>query len=157
MGKVVDFPKEFRDTSDLDRKALELNEAVGWVYILSNPVMPGILKIGFTKGDPSDRCEALSSATGVPVPFEIEDGLYCLEASRVEAVTHGLLKDCRINPRREYFKCSVRYAMTALWMADEQIDSEVRDLHSEALERGIQLFGQHSKRHRLAVVEGMDV
>ena len=38
----------------------------GYVYILSNPGMPGLLKIGMTRFDPTRRVQELSSATGVP-------------------------------------------------------------------------------------------
>lgn len=43
----------------------------GYVYILSNPGMPGLLKIGMTRFDPTRRVQELSSATGVPTPFQL--------------------------------------------------------------------------------------
>lgn len=43
----------------------------GYVYILSNPSMPGLLKIGMTRFDPTRRVQELSSATGVPTQFQL--------------------------------------------------------------------------------------
>ncbi|MEZ5660578.1 MAG: GIY-YIG nuclease family protein [Burkholderiaceae bacterium] len=37
---------------------------LGWVYILNNAAMPGLVKIGFTVGDPLVRAKELSRGTG---------------------------------------------------------------------------------------------
>lgn len=50
----------------------------GIVYVLTNPVMPGLVKIGKTSRDEvQTRLNELYS-TGVPVPFD------CASAARVE-------------------------------------------------------------------------
>ena len=41
----------------------------GFLYVMINPSMPGLAKVGKTTRDPSDRVAELSSATGVPSPF----------------------------------------------------------------------------------------
>ncbi len=41
----------------------------GYIYILINPSMVGLVKIGKTTRDHKDRVNELSSATGVPTPF----------------------------------------------------------------------------------------
>jgi len=41
----------------------------GFIYILINNSMDGLVKIGKTKRDPTERINELSSATGVPTPF----------------------------------------------------------------------------------------
>lgn len=56
--KTMDVPADFR--------------MEGWVYVLSNPCMPGIYKIGMTTTSPEVRARELSSATGVPAPFKVE-------------------------------------------------------------------------------------
>ena len=43
----------------------------GYVYVLSNPAMPGLYKIGSTR-DLTSRLKDLSNGTGVPAEFEIE-------------------------------------------------------------------------------------
>jgi hypothetical protein len=42
----------------------------GILYVLTNLHMPGLVKIGCTTVDVEGRIAALSSDTGVPVPFQ---------------------------------------------------------------------------------------
>ena len=49
-----------------------INEYDGWIYILSNPILPNMVKIGYTDLDPYTRSQQISGATGVPVPFKVE-------------------------------------------------------------------------------------
>ena len=42
---------------------------IGYVYILENASMPGLIKIGKTSRDSVERARELSSATGVPTGF----------------------------------------------------------------------------------------
>lgn len=74
------------------------------VYLLSNPSMPNIYKIGCTKAnDVAERMKRLQT-TGVPTPFE------CLRASKVddckkaETMLHTAFAKYRITPNREFFK-----------------------------------------------------
>lgn len=41
----------------------------GWIYVLINPTMPGLAKVGKTSRDPNIRVAELSGATGVASPF----------------------------------------------------------------------------------------
>ena len=54
---------------------LKLQEIKGWIYVLSNPSMPGLLKIGYTEREVEERIKELDSETGVPSPFILE--AYC--------------------------------------------------------------------------------
>jgi hypothetical protein len=38
----------------------------GYIYVLTNPNMPGLVKIGYTQRLPRERANELSRATGVP-------------------------------------------------------------------------------------------
>ncbi len=76
------------------------------VYVLTNPAMPGIVKIGMTeRADVQRRMGALYT-TGVPLPFdcviarEIEDR----EAAEIEDALHTAFGPDRINPSREFFE-----------------------------------------------------
>lgn len=76
----------------------------GFVYLLSNPVMPGIYKIGKTERSPYRRCEELSSSTSAPVPFELLAYFEHPEHSKVEKMLHeNIFAKHRINPQREFF------------------------------------------------------
>ena len=62
--------------------------AAGYVYILTNPALPGLLKIGKTTRTPQLRAAELSKPTGVPRPFEVAYALYVLDCHRVEKRAH---------------------------------------------------------------------
>lgn len=88
----------------------------GFVYILSNPTMPGLLKIGMTRFDPSRRVQELSSATGVPTPFNL---VYYREFSNcvvAETEIHSILasKGLRYNNQREFFSIDTVAAINIL-------------------------------------------
>ena len=72
------------------------------VYVLTNPAMPGIVKIGTTtREDPQVRMNELYT-TGVPLPFEcaiaieVEDE----QAERFEKALHKAFEPYRLNPSR---------------------------------------------------------
>jgi hypothetical protein len=52
-----------------DITAVEVFRLSGFVYLLSNPSMPGLLKIGYTERDVTERAAEISAATGVPEPY----------------------------------------------------------------------------------------
>lgn len=82
----------------------------GYVYILSNPTMPGIVKIGKTMRAPEVRLKELNSATGVAMPFRIEAVIETNNPSITERIIHQNLSNNRINKRREFFKVSIKEA-----------------------------------------------
>lgn len=88
----------------------ELPESInskGWIYILSNPFMPGILKIGMTTTSPQARAKELSSGTGVPAKFVVESSYFSEDPRGDEARIHSALSSCRVNSGREFFNCSL--------------------------------------------------
>ena len=44
----------------------------GFVYILSNELMPNIYKVGFTARNPDERSVEITSKSGLPKPFKVE-------------------------------------------------------------------------------------
>ena len=76
------------------------------VYVLTNPAMPGIVKIGMTDRPDVQRRMGDLYATGVPLPFdcviarEIEDR----EAAEIERALHTAFGPNRVNPSREFFQ-----------------------------------------------------
>ena len=86
------------------------------VYVLTNPAMPGFVKIGMTdKPDVQIRMRELYG-TGLPLPFEcftareIEDR----NAQEVEAALHRAFDPYRVNPSREFFKIEPEQAEAVL-------------------------------------------
>lgn len=86
------------------------------VYVLSNPAMPGIVKIGRAIVVES-RVEDLSRPTGVPLPFQIEHVELVEDEVGVEYLAHASLAPHRINPRREFFAVPVGTAIEAIQAA----------------------------------------
>lgn len=48
----------------------------GIVYLLTNPMMPGLVKIGMTTQEDIDKRMKELYTTGVPVPFECKSRVY---------------------------------------------------------------------------------
>jgi Zn finger protein HypA/HybF involved in hydrogenase expression len=82
----------------------------GFVYILSNDLMPGLLKIGFTERGVEDRVNELSKSTGVPSYFNIEAYFPTDHPAESEAIIHKLLSGFRIE-NKEFFKISIDQAI----------------------------------------------
>ena len=75
----------------------------GYVYILSNPGMPKLLKIGQTSGSIQRRVDQLSAATGVPTPFVIEAYFVSQSPDVDEKKLHAAMTLCRVKGR-EFFE-----------------------------------------------------
>ena len=88
----------------------EIEQLQGFVYILSNPSMPSLVKIGLTTMTVTDRVAELNSATGVPTPFVIEAYFASQDSSNDERIIHTNLASLRVQGR-EFFKCSVEKAI----------------------------------------------
>ncbi|MDR6587403.1 GIY-YIG nuclease family protein [Agrobacterium tumefaciens] len=83
----------------------------GHVYVLSNKSMPGVLKIGFTNGDPAKRAAELSGVTGVPTSFRVEWSLPVLGSARaIEQRIHAVLSKKKHG--KEFFKVSIDEAQS---------------------------------------------
>ena len=94
----------------------------GWVYVLSNESLDGLVKIGFSTKDPQSRAKELSGDTGVPTPFIVEYEMLVEDPHSCEQRAHDLLDDKRVNQRREFFRCSVNDAIES---AKQCVDSEI--------------------------------
>jgi hypothetical protein len=77
-----------------------------YLYLLSNPSMPGLLKIGMTTVHPDDRMQQLFS-TGVPEQFVLEYCVMVPDAALAERQSHTALMSYRFRNNREFFKITV--------------------------------------------------
>lgn len=85
----------------------------GYVYVLSNPSMPGVVKIGRSVQGGAQRGRAFYQ-TGVPQPFVLEFEIYSPFHVELEAGVHEDLAKLRANPKREFFKCEPAEAIEAI-------------------------------------------
>jgi hypothetical protein len=80
----------------------------GYVYILSNRSMPGLLKVGYTTRSVVDRVHELNS-TGVPTSFYVELYFEVNDALKGERLLHKALGIHHF--KKEFFKVSVAKAV----------------------------------------------
>ena len=86
----------------------------GWIYVLTNPAMPGLVKIGMTRDTPRARARDLSRVTGVPVPFAVACCARVADPAAAERRFHRSLSGRRVSSRREFFRASPREAARAM-------------------------------------------
>jgi T5orf172 domain-containing protein len=84
------------------------------VYVLTNPAMPGLVKIGRTSyADANTRIAQLYS-TGVPFPFKLEFACKVENPDEVENALHIAFAPNRVNVRREFFSIDPEQAIAIL-------------------------------------------
>lgn len=93
----------------------------GWVYVITNRAMPGLVKIGFSTKDPLLRASELAN-TGAPYPYEVEYDALVDSPRDLERQLHGLL--AHNLEGREWFRISVHAAIESLRKNAKNIYSE---------------------------------
>lgn len=76
----------------------------GYVYVLTNPSMPGLVKVGLTTRTVAGRAAELQQ-TGVPTPFAEAFSALSPDCVELERWVHENLADVRVAPDREFFRC----------------------------------------------------
>lgn len=94
----------------------------GWVYVLSNRAMPGLVKVGFSTKDPVLRTAQLDG-TGLPHPFEVEYDALVSDPRDVEQLLHERLADTR--EAKEFFRASVEVVTEALYEVLVELGKEI--------------------------------
>ena len=88
-----------------------MNEGI--VYVLTNPAMPKLVKIGKTGRGVETRLNDLYT-TGVPLPFECAYAARVEDMDKVEKAFHNAFGPYRVNPRREFFEIEPEQAIGLL-------------------------------------------
>lgn len=86
----------------------------GIVYILTNPAMKGLVKIGMTTREEVGIRMGELYSTGVPVPFECSFAGRVNDVRAVERAFHIAFGPYRINPNREFFEIEDTQAIELL-------------------------------------------
>jgi len=86
---------------------------VGHVYVMLNPAMPGLVKIGRTRDQTKARDRQLYS-TGVPKEFAVLWQELVHDSDEVEKKIHERFKASRPNSRREFFEVEPQEAIQML-------------------------------------------
>ena len=94
---------EGRKATVLERK---MHNKAGYVYIISNPSLKGMFKVGVTKRlEPQVRIDELSSAS-VPFKFAVHSFIFSQDAFALEHTLHMAFDDKRVNKcnkHKEFF------------------------------------------------------
>lgn len=108
----------------------------GWVYIITNPSIPNVLKVGCSKNDPKLRAEQFN--TSAPDNYIVEYDALVDNFNKVEKESHILLND--YDKKKEWFSCNVSVAVIAIRQASnystmheffgakEEIELEIKQL-----------------------------
>jgi len=77
---------------------------MGFVYILTNESMPGLIKVGLSdQNDVESRIRSLDT-TGVALPFQCYYAARVEDNRKVEKALHTAFGDFRLRPNREFFR-----------------------------------------------------
>ncbi|MEI6715598.1 MAG: GIY-YIG nuclease family protein [Verrucomicrobiota bacterium] len=90
------------------------------VYVLTNPAMPGLVKIGLTTEEDAGVRIAQLYTTGVPFPYKLEFACKVPNASIVEDALHSAFAPNRVNPKREFFQIAPEQAIAILRLLNAQ-------------------------------------
>lgn len=102
----------------------------GIVYVLTNPVMPGIVKIGMTERSDIDKRLRELYTTGVPVPFECAYACKVdpADCAKIEKALHKAFEPQRVNANREFFRIQPAQAIAILELFNQgDITQEVEE------------------------------
>lgn len=104
------------------------NDSLGIIYVLTNPAMPGLVKIGKTTRESVHARLTELYSTGVPVPFECAFAGRIADEARVEKAFHLAFGPYRVNPRREFFSIEPEQAIALLeLMVVEDVTPQLQD------------------------------
>lgn len=116
------------------------------VYVLTNPAMPNLVKIGWTCGVDANARIGQLFTSGVPVPFKLEYACKVARGADVERALHVAFAPNRINPKREFFQIDPEQAIAILRLLHTQdATQEVKaqppggDVDEESIAAGEQL------------------
>lgn len=91
-----------------------MEKEIGIVYVLTNPAMPNLIKIGYTANEDVKIRMAQIYSSGVPLPFECVYAARVVDHERVEKALHIAFGPDRINPKREFFEIEPTQAIAII-------------------------------------------
>ena len=75
----------------------------GWIYVIENPAMPNICKIGMTTRTPEERAQELHD-TGSPAPYHVVAKWPVADVRAAEQAAQAALARFRVSDAREWFR-----------------------------------------------------
>jgi hypothetical protein len=90
----------------------------GIIYVLTNPAMPNLIKIGFTSSEDVKSRMAQLYQSGVPLPFDCVYAARVNDYEKVEKALHTAFAPDRINPKREFFEIESTQAIAIIQLLE---------------------------------------
>ena len=92
----------------------ESHSKAGWLYVISSPSLPGLVKLGATRRlNPTIRIKELSSSS-LPEPFHAHCFVFSDDCFELENNIHKYFDKERVNPDREFFRIEPKEAIDVL-------------------------------------------
>lgn len=107
-----EFCKNIPDSEEEENNPT--NPDSGSIYLLMNPSMPGLFKIGKTTRETGQRIKELNSATGVPTSFVLVYETFVSDCHAAERYVHDRLDVYRVSNNREFFKLASSTAIDVI-------------------------------------------
>ena len=128
----------------------------GIVYVLTNPAMPGMVKIGKTSRAMDARLNELYS-TGVPLPFECAYAARVADEGTVERAFHLAFGPYRVNPKREFFSIEPEQAIALLRLMEiEDVTPQVQQ-EANSVDADAKSSAERLKRARRPVMNYQEI
>ena len=117
----------------------ESHSKAGWLYVISSPSLPGLVKIGCTRRlNPALRVRELSSSS-LPEPYHAHCFVFSDDCFELENNIHKYFDKERVNPDREFFRIEPKEAVDVLkeifhvdvHFVDEDCDENEEDCADE--------------------------
>ena len=92
----------------------ESHSKAGWLYVISSPSLPGLVKLGATRRlNPTIRVKELSSSS-LPEPFKAHCFVFSDDCFELENNIHKYFDKERVNPDREFFRIEPKESIDVL-------------------------------------------
>lgn len=122
------------------------------VYVMTNPAMPGLVKIGRTRANTLTERQTQLYTTGVPFPFDVVFACRVHNANDVEKALHLAFHPNRVNSRREFFNIEPDQAIAILKLLHvEDATQEASIQPSEISAEEIRAADEYKKSRRPAL------
>lgn len=121
--KIADIDKRM---ADADYRLT--NTKSGWLYVISSPSLPNLVKVGVSRREsPWTRVRELSSSS-LPIPFKAHCFVFSDDCFELESAMHKYFDAQRVNKDREFFAITPQQAIGALkdhfkvdiWYVDDE-------------------------------------
>jgi hypothetical protein len=103
-----------RETASINSGSARGEKMGGWIYCFVTPSMPGVVKIGATDRDPTERLREAMACTWHLPDYAIACAVEVEEPFAAERRIHAALALRRVHPRREFFRATADEARTLI-------------------------------------------